>query len=54
MVGVAVRTVLGYLRHVAHVAGVVDGRGGAIAIVQRFGGAMNLYTSMRSSGCVSE
>jgi hypothetical protein len=42
MVGVSVRTVLGFLRHVAHLAGVVDGRGGAVAIVQRFGGAMNL------------
>ena len=42
VVGVSVRTVLGFLRHVAHVAGVVDGRGGAIAIVQRFGGALNL------------
>ena len=40
MVGVSVRTVLGFLRHVAHLTGVVDGRGGAI--VQRFGGAMNL------------
>ena len=42
VVGVSVRTVLGFLRHVAHLTGVVDGRGGAIAIVQRFGGAMNL------------
>jgi hypothetical protein len=42
MVGVAVRTVLGFLRHVARLGGVVDGRGGAVAIVQRFGGAMNL------------
>ncbi len=42
VVGVSVRTVLGFLRHVARLAGVVDGRGGAVAIVQRFGGAMNL------------
>ena len=42
VVGVYVRTVLGFLRHVARQAGVVDGRGGAVAIVQRFGGAMNL------------
>ena len=42
VVGVSVRTVLGFLRHVAHLAGAVDGRGGAIAIVQRFGGALNL------------
>jgi hypothetical protein len=42
VVGGSVRTVLGFLRHVAHLTGVVDGRGGAAAIVQRFGGAMNL------------
>ena len=42
VVAVYVRTVLGFLRHVARQAGVVDGRGGAVAIVQRFGGAMNL------------
>jgi hypothetical protein len=42
IVGVSVRTVLGFLRHVAHLAGVVDGRGGAVAIGQRFGGALNL------------
>jgi hypothetical protein len=42
VVGVSVRTVLGYLRHVARLGGVVDGRSGAVAIVQRFGGAMNL------------
>jgi hypothetical protein len=42
VVGVAVRTVLGYLRHVARLTGVVDGRSGAVAIIQRFGGAMNL------------
>jgi hypothetical protein len=42
MVGVTVRTVLGFLRHVAHVAAAVDGRSGAIVIGQRFGGAMNL------------
>ena len=42
VVAVHVRTVLGFLRHVARQAGVVDGRGGAVAIVQRFGGALNL------------
>ena len=47
VVGVAVRTVLGYLRHVARLPGVVDGRGGAVAIVQRFGGAMNLNLRKR-------
>ena len=47
VVGVAVRTVLGYLRHVARLTGVVDGRGGAVAIVQRFGGALNLNLRKR-------
>ena len=42
VVGVSVRTVLGFLRHVAHLTGVVDGRGGAVGSVQRFGGALNL------------
>ena len=31
VVGVYVRTVLGFLRHVARHAGVADGRGGAVA-----------------------
>ena len=47
VVGVYVRTVLGFLRHVARQAGVRDGRGGAVAIVQRFGGAMNLHVRVR-------
>ena len=38
VVGVYVRTVLGFLRDLARQAGVGDGRGGAVAIVQRFGG----------------
>ena len=42
VVAVYVRTVLGFLRHVARQVGVGDGRGGAVAIIQRFGGAMNL------------
>jgi hypothetical protein len=42
VVRVYVRTVLGFLRHVARQAGVADGRGGAVAIVQRFGGALHL------------
>ena len=42
VVGVSVRTVLGFLRHVARQSGVADGRGGAVAIIQRFGGALNL------------
>ena len=42
VVGVGVRAVVGFLRHRAREAGAADGRGGAVAIVQRFGGAMNL------------
>jgi len=41
-IGFTARSVLGFLRHVARQAGVVDGRGGAVVTVQRFGGAMNL------------
>lgn len=48
VVGVSVRTVLGFLRHVARLAGVVDGRSGAVAIVQRFGGALNLNVHMHA------
>jgi hypothetical protein len=40
--GLGVRAVVGFLRHRAREAGMVGGRGGAVAIVQRFGGAMNL------------
>jgi hypothetical protein len=39
VVGVAVRTVLGFLSRRARRDGVADGRSGAVAIVQRFGGA---------------
>ena len=42
VVGVYLRAVVGFLRHSARQAGVVDGRGGAVAIFQRFGGAVNL------------
>ena len=41
VVGVFVRTVLRFHRHAARAAG-GDGRGGAVAVVQRFGGALNL------------
>jgi hypothetical protein len=42
VVGVFMRTVLGFLRRRARVAkGVADGRSGAVAIVQRFGAALN-------------
>ena len=42
MVSAAVGAVLWFLRHMGREAGVADGRGGAVAIVQRFGGALNL------------
>ena len=42
VVGVTLRAVLGWLRRRARLDGVMDGRGGAVAIVQRFGGALNL------------
>jgi hypothetical protein len=38
----AVGTILGFLQHQAREAGVPDGRGGAVAIVQRCGSALNL------------
>ena len=37
-----VRAVLGFLRARARDGGVADGRGGAVAVIQRFGGALNL------------
>jgi hypothetical protein len=42
VVAVYVRAVLGFLRRRARRDGVTDGRGGAVAIIQRFGGALNL------------
>ena len=36
-----IRAILGFLRRRARDAGVADGRGGAVTIVQRFGGALN-------------
>ena len=42
VVGAFVRTVLRFHHHAARAAGVRDGRGGAVAVVQRFGGALNL------------
>ncbi len=42
VVGVFVRAVLGFLRARARHDGVADGRGGAVAVIQRFGGALNL------------
>ena len=42
VVAVYVRAVLGWLRRDARGCGAADGRGGAVAIVQRFGAALNL------------
>jgi hypothetical protein len=42
VVGVLLRAVLGFLRARARGGGVDDGRGGAVAVIQRFGGALNL------------
>jgi Putative transposase len=42
VVGVSLRVVLGFLRRRARQAGVRGGRSGAVAIIQRFGGALNL------------
>ena len=42
VVGVFLRALLGYLRARARDGGDADGRGGAVAVIQRFGGALNL------------
>ena len=42
VVAVFVSAVLGFLRARARDGGVADGRGGAVAVIQRFGGALNL------------
>jgi hypothetical protein len=42
VVAVYVRAVLGWLRQRAHREGIAGGLGGAVAIIQRFGGALNL------------
>ena len=42
VVGRTMRAILGFLRRRARDDGVMDGRSGAVAIVQRFGGALNL------------
>jgi hypothetical protein len=39
--GVALRAVLGWLRRRARLDGVRDGRGGAVVVIQRFGGSAN-------------
>lgn len=40
--GIALRTVRGFLRGRARRDGIVDDRSGALVIIQRFGGALNL------------
>ena len=42
IVAVFMRAVLGWLRRRAQLDDVADGRGGAVAVLQRFGGALNL------------
>jgi hypothetical protein len=42
VVALLLRAVLGFLRARARDTGVADGRGGAVAVIQRFGGALNL------------
>jgi hypothetical protein len=45
---VAVRAVLGFLRRRASHEGVADGRSGAVVVVQRFGGALNLNVHLHA------
>ena len=48
VVGVFIRAVLGFLRRRAREQeGVADGRGGAAAIIQRFGSALNVNCRAR-------
>ena len=42
VVTIYLRAVLGWLRRQSRLRGVADGRGGAVAIIQRFGAALNL------------
>jgi hypothetical protein len=46
--GVALRTVLGFLRRCARGDGVVDGLSGAVVIIQRFGGALNVNVHLHA------
>jgi hypothetical protein len=47
VVAVLLRSVLRLLRTRARHDGVADGRGGAVAVIQRFGGALNLNLRQR-------
>jgi hypothetical protein len=55
VVGVALRAVLGWLRRRARLDGVPDGRGGAVVVIQRFGGSLNLNPHLHAlsywTGC---
>ena len=50
VVAVYMRAVLGCLRSRARWDGVTGGRGGAVAIIQRFGGALNLNVHVHALG----
>ena len=47
VVAVFMQAVLGWLRRRARNSGTDDGRGGAVAVIQRFGGALNLNVRQR-------
>jgi hypothetical protein len=46
--GIALRTVRGFLRGRARRDGIVDDRSGALVIIQRFGGALNLNVHLHA------
>ena len=48
VMGCALHAVLGFLRRRARDAGIPDGRSGAVSIVQRFGGALNLNVHLHA------
>jgi hypothetical protein len=48
VLGVYARALLGFLRRRARRRGVVDGRGGAVTAIQRFGSAVNLNVHFRT------
>ena len=48
VMGRALRAILGFLRRRARDAAIRDGRSGAVAIVQRFGGALNLNVHLHA------
>ena len=42
VLGVYIRALLGFLRRQARKSGVLDGQGGAVTVIQRFGSALNV------------